>query len=501
MVQTVTLTYANKEKDFEIYIYYSGVSVMHDAYEKLKDIDWSNEEMLEWANEEQDAYLNTVGTELGEIAVDAMEAYYALKDDQKAVVSDEVKETVVRAAAIYGRYRMLDALYQDEKLSNAIVLSADGQISLLVGEKESVIYGKEVFDPSPETLHDFIKYGRFLMKIKADFAKVVYVTSKNIEDKDGNPFVRTVDFELMPVYKEETISNVYEIFNFMLELDAALSTVPENWEADAKANKYYENQVLEAVFTINEHKYDAIAYAPVYESVSSWRNKNDYFDIVYTYFINTDATDATTGKKYKRIYDIMGEVGKIIPLPAAMQELYYYCISAYSEAYQLANNEKYLLVDTSQFMYIYSLVEETKNKILDGDNQLYKDLYDICGFEELINKDVVSAPGGYYDLLGAALENETVKNMWATLIKLFNLENVYYEAVEGKAEQSVIDAAQKKYLDAMKGVIVAFANLSPADQYAFVSTLHNKYADYNYQLPSKRLTHFMILKITITVSF
>ncbi len=422
LAQTLIFNYGGQVFEFPITIKYSSLSIVRDRAEELKAISWDNPDNIE------------ITDELGAAALDAITEYYKLTNSEKKLLDEETLNAFVRPAALY-----VNKLYfaELETYENSFWFDAEGNIIFSAETPEQLKTDADRINDADE---EFNIYATILRKMQEDF--------KNTKLSD----TVTVG-SYISVLPADFNTFIVDISDHLIQLNTVLSSVPENWTKDDLST--YANDITRAVVRITSGGYSGINYFQAYDVLSSWRVKDDYFEILYSYYLYV----YEEGEDY--IYEKMWEK---VPLPGVLNDWYFSIYQANLAAYTMAyyGDEAYLY-DTSPFMYYYFDVIEKADSIKAMEGTLYKDLYDLFDGDALFQNSIRKANAGYLYHAGEALDTEAYKNTWNAYLALldlaFNSENVF-------------DTKNASYFEA---VFDAITDLSPAELHAFISSMHFLY--------------------------
>ena len=165
-----------------------------------------------------------------------------------------------------------------------------------------------------------------------------------------------------------------------------MKDVPVDWTLDMLKSSYTEN-IHNAWVLLRETEFKATQQRTLYFLVSRWREKNDYFEILYTYY-----------------YDA-GEMSKIndfkdLRLPTELETLYSYLLSVRN---QIVYVQQMQLFEATNLMVSYEAALKQKEVVLNSGDQMLIDLYHTLEFDYLIG----NGEGGYtqcsFDMLFAAI--------------------------------------------------------------------------------------------------
>jgi len=416
--QTITVTYAGQTYQFEVSVIYSGVSIMWDVIEQVKDFDLDGENA-------------SISAEDGEAVIAAMKAYLDLAPTDRDVLNQADVEKIARMVAIcaapYGNY--LASYY----LSGALVVQGNQ-----IGFAEDITYEATVEAAmvlsAPES--PLVEYSKFETAFLEVFNELVLKDEVTI-----GQYVKYIPAEYW--------NNIVLILNAMVQAYDDLAVIPNDWTVESLAD--YGDAVDSAVMHMaNFPNNNGGTVCPI---ISKWREKDDYLDIIYTYYYH-----------YLRSM-MMEETWGRIPLPAALEEIYVYLYQAASfDQYVRQMGSQALWQDTS-YMYLYRYKAlELSEKLLNSGNQLYIDLYNFIDFDKLIRDTTVYSAVGIVNLLSAGYNDEELMALMDTYIGLLAKamdNNGTLNFDEHKAEfQAIIDG---------------FAAMTPSKQNCFLSALYYNY--------------------------
>ena len=421
LIQTVKITYGNNVFEFKISILYSGVYVMNDAKEELKSIDWTAENP-------------TIDNRQATIAIDAMKAYFKLEDSEKSLVEEETLSTVLKPAviALYGKY-----LEESAGFSDAFMVSTDGSISLVAKTRAGVENAIARLEDSADA---FNTYAFLASKIRGEF--------ESFELADGV----TVKKYLM-THSPEDASSLVNLFKYMLNISDKLKNVPDEWTIDDL--KTHGEKITDAANTAITSEYKGVSYAQLYFAVSSWRENDDYLDIIYSYYYYVKEE----GQKY-----IQENLWGRLPAPGMLADWYSAFVYARQEEQILEYyGSQVYLYDVSTFMYYYNEVLELSAKVLAEGDELSRNLYELLDCDAAINAYLRSAAYGYIYNMGEALDYDRVTDLWNNYVAL--LDKVF----------TTYDGSMVPYGDDIEALTKELLSLSPAELNAFISSVNFRY--------------------------
>lgn len=429
--QTLIFSYAGKEFELPITITFSPLSILNEKAELLKDVDWDGENI-------------SITTEIGEASLDAINQYYKLTDGEIKLVDEEVINNVARVAAIYATTQYKKAAEAD--FGKVLTISNNGQFSLAFAPFDEFVTARDNLENADS---QFNNYAKLLRNIKADFGEVNFKGEAKIAN-------------VIAVNTEEDRFYLIDILNHLIDLHGIFSEIDSDLVLDGSdptvintliANK---DAIEDAVTTIRESAFVGVRYSFIYSILTGWRENSDYFDIIYYYYFYSDDIKSLIGE----------ELFSQVMLPIPLENWFISINNAiYEEQYMLTYMESQAyLRDTTNFMYYYFETIELANKVKNGENKFYKELYEHLTGDILFDQYLTSASVGYIYQCGTMLDSERFNSVWNTYLKLYDL---YYTSAES------IDLERDGHF--FEDTFAAIADLSPTELNAFLCSLNFLY--------------------------
>ena len=438
--QTVKIKYLGKSFDFKIKVYFSAVSLANLRSEELKDVTPENATLEQNQN-----------------ALDALFKYAELTAADKNLVSSDVLQKLLEIGIPYG-VQMFET--EAEKFSDTIQLKAfreEGEenitrikckINLTATSYEAV---KKDLEALQEINVPLIDLATTLYKLKEEFY------SRKLGDK-------TVDEILNTVFEPSEMDDIIKSLKFLVELHEIFVTagIPEDWATTDNKLEDYGDAIRLAVATIKASDYNAFdGSGTLYSILSTWRENNDYFDIVYAYYFYNDK-DNLVSTLWEKIY-----------MPSALHELY----TLHNFACQEAMNMK-VGDDTSTFMYYYERTIEASKQIKSSGNELHRKLYNHFNFDTLIKdyiyfgtkqigKDSINQVAYVYHA-SSLLGNATYEALLDDFFELFKLS--MQDSFSFQDEETI-----KTIQELALGMLNSYSAFTPTERFAFLSSLHCDY--------------------------
>ena len=323
---------------------------------------------------------------------------------------------------------MLDYIYA-EKI---------GMFSVVATNYEAAVRDLALLkDPTNE----MIELGELLQSIRSRFGDLEIKDSKNAKEY----------LELL--YTVDGLDAAIDILDLITELYAELSVVPKDWKtSDLEA---YKSNIKTAVVLITGSElnpFQNLPYIEVYQLLSKWREKNDYFDIIYAYYMQYESST------------VIDSLWQVVPMPEKLQTIYSMLVSAANKTANISIGG-----DLTQFYYYYKVARECEEEILNGGNTLHINIYKKFNLGGLIKS---------YMFVGNQMNNIGYVYYTSSMVeskKFETLVNKYLDVLYAKNEEP--DYTDKEVQAAVKEIVQLYAELSPTEQFAFISALH---CDYRY---------------------
>ena len=435
--QTVVFTYAGKSFNFEISILYSSVTVIKDAAKALADVTITGRD-------------TEISSDLKAIAVDAAIEYFKLTPARKALIEEEEVLTVMRPAAFCVQEAFNDAAAKFDHL-----FKIDPELGNLLINAKSYDELKASISDFENKNEPFNVYASALNNMKADFEDVV-LFEEEVEGKNTKVTIKSY----IKSPSAEELSFYVDLFKYMLNVSDILAVVPDDWTNETLTE--HEDAITEAFNYIVGSSFTGPSFNGVYNSISSWRTKNDFFEIIYTYYIEV------VGDKEAFFDSINSDKGLKLHLPGELQTWY---TALSNGAYELnvmrsnVNNMDVRLYDTTRFMYFYTLASEAAENIKNSDNKLYKDIYNFIGGDFMIYSFLEHPQSfGYFYHVYAMVESKASAQLWSSYMELASLY------LSDKVD--LVEDADK-----LNAVLTDMAKLTPAELYGFICSLNFLYGE------------------------
>lgn len=432
LVQTVTVNYLGQKFYYDINISFSTISeINYYANSMLSDIDWEK------------AIEEGLSDEQNEAAILAITGYYGLSPAEKTRISDETVALVGRAAAI----ALTEGFFTEfATYSNSIQINTDGKIYLIKSSYELTKADVERLNDPEENLN---VYAALLRQIVTDFGEVYLTNDVAIKN-------------FVFVYSAEMEASIKAALTHLVDVFALLKDIPAEW--DAESLKPYGDSLVNAVMQIYTAGYYKQGHSAYYTNIlSPWREKNDLFDIIYTYFLYDYEDSAEFMANY-----MWGSM----PMPGLLEDWYNglkVCMS-YSSAYKNYASTNTYLADMSPYMYNYFRTLEICEEIKNSKNQFWIDIYNIYNGDNMNRVYMYSYSYGYLYNIKGMVDSDAFHTLWAK----------YYEVLKLYNAKTLSADLNKPEIRAMFNALEA---LTPDELLGFLSSLSFMYTSGNGQYP------------------
>lgn len=438
LTQKLTIKYLDKTFEFTIKITYSGVTVINGLMEKLKNVDL-------------DADTITLTDEEAAAAVEAITEYYKLTNRHKQLIKEEDIHKLVRCSVGKVNELYLKALEEETTLT-----IYNGRVSFSAESYEDLARDVETLE---DKKHIINVYAEILRDIQTDFPDLILTGETKVTDN-------------IIVITEDVQGNIIDAFDHIVELHKLMSVVedgdkftaiPDNWTVDTLAS--YEDTILEAVDLITRETFLQSGLSGMYNLLSKWREKGDFFDIIYSYYLYSDKEEYTD--EY-----IKTNVLAKLPMPAVVSQWYsYYYNAAYIAQLLSANGTKLYLRDVTEYMYYYSLLVEKTNEIMENESdKLSIDLLKLMEYDTYLTSARASYCGYYYHA-NILAGNENFENLWDSYLELYKL---YRTGALADSDGKLVIGENGEKFDA---VMTNIMKLSPSELYGFLSSVNFLYGN------------------------
>ena len=458
LIQTLTVTYCGYTQTYDVQIKFSDVSLINLRASEMKDLTWNGTEVPVECNET-----------MGDNALDAMQVYLNMSDSDLKLLEEGTIDNILKLATVYGFEKWMTAF---ETYSDAFYYNESGSLSWDCSdfEKTQAAY-QRIQDKDPIMYED----GAILTSIREKFADVVLIEEE-----------LTIGEFLAELNSPETIDAFIGQLGLMIDLHNALKDIPKEWTLDMLKSEYAD-EIYNAWKLLFETEHKATQQRPLYLLMSMWREENDYFDILYTFYydfyINENAnpypeTDPDRVAKYPVKGDLKWiNAFKDLRLPGALEDLYSFLLTARSELIYLQQGYR---LETTNFMLAYESAIKIRDQILESDDTMLKQLYKALKFDYLIGDGAGNYQQVTFDNLFMQYRRSTYGyvhnfNIYLGIPEYEQLWNEYSALLEKIAMTTQEDFDVMDYAEDIEKLFNGYLALTPKQQFAFMVLLHPRY--------------------------
>ena len=430
--QKVTVNYLGKQFYYNVYITFSPVSeVNYYANSVLTDIEWEKA-ITDGLSEEQNA-----------AAIAAITEYYGLSPADKARVSEETLAVIARAASI----ALTEEFYTEfATYSKSIQLNSDGNIYFMKSSYEETKADVARLNDPDEKIN---VYATLLRQVATDFGELYLTNDVAIKN-------------FVFIYSADMEATFKAVLNHLVDVFTLVKDIPAEWNAEIL--KDYGDELVSAVMQMYSAGYYKSGSTGYYTNIlSPWREKNDLFDIIYTYFLYDYEDSAEFMANY-----MWGSM----PMPGPLQDWYNglkLCMS-YSSVYKNYASAGTYLADVSPYMYNYFRTLEICEEIKNSKNQFWIDIYNVYNGDNMNRVYMYSYSYGYLHHVKGMIDSDAFHTLW----------NRYYEVLKLYNDKTLSAELNKTEIRAMFNALEA---LSPDELLGFLSSLGFMYTSGNGQYP------------------
>lgn len=428
--QEIKVEYLGNAFTFSITITYSGVSIMQDAIDELKDMVW-------------DGTTPEYTTAQGEIALEAIGYYLEMSAADRELIDATQAMQVVKLAAVYGSESYVNLLGE---FSDAFAIDVEQGALAITGKTYEGVNTAAIRlnDPSDE----FMVLGSLLNDLVTEFGEQTF---------DGTNKIKNSVF----VLNDNVVVILREIFSHMAKLHNDMAAIPEDWTVQDLED--FAGQIAAAVRHMDAATFGQYtSYVMLCDQVSSWRERDDYLEIIYTYYINYKDQNSFATDLWQRQ----------VPLPGDIQQLYSLIANGVAMINEFAAGGAIAWKDTTSFLFLYDQTIELSNKIANGEDGLYKDIYYFVNFPQLISQYLSGTYRTFCNSLYGDAEFTNLYGCYLTILKHMVADGENYDV--------------NNYLQERQDLIDLFVSMSPAKQKAFLGAV-------NYLYHVENINDFMLL--------
>ena len=458
LLQTLTVNYCGYEQEYKIQITYSDVSLIHLRASEMDDIAWSGAELPA-----------DFDAQVGENALEAMAVYFEMSEPDLKLLQEGAIDYIVKVATVYGFDKWMDAF---EDYSAAFYYSEDGSLSWDCSNFEAT---SDAYDRIANKDPIMYEDGATLTKIRDNFAEFLL-------EEEGD----TIADYLTQLCSPETIDSFIGQLKLMIDLHNALKVIPAEWNLDElKTNTTYAEAIYTAWELLFSTEYKATQQRSLYLLTSKWREKNDFFEILYTFYYDFYTNENDNPYDNDAKYPVKGDLKwinafKDLRLPGQLENLYQILLTVRSELIYV----RQYAIETTTFMRAYETALALKEQILASNDTMAKELYTTLEFDYLIGDGAGSyqqitfdglflqyrrSQNGYIHNFNVYLGVDAYEKLWKDYMSV--LDQVSVAQAANPTEE--VDLTQ--FGEQIENLMFSYMALTPKQQFAFMNLLHPYY--------------------------
>ncbi len=434
--QTLTVQYGGVTDSFKIKITYSKVTAFQKTAEKLAKYDFTQS-------------VPAIAAEDGEEALSAVEDYLSLsKTDADYLTAAEIDAVVLPAAA----YAFPLWRSEAEKYKSIFTVSNN---DLVLNEEVTYAEAKDLYEELDSADFPLNFYGYALADILDNFG--------NHAMGEG-----TVEEYLGGFSRPDYFFGFQARLEIMIFVYESMKDIPENWEVSQLGT--YAAKMNAVVEKVGDAQLGYSFPRNTYGVASSWRTKNDIFDILYSYYSRLDDQDAIS-------------ILKEAYLPGRLEKLYEDLVD---EMFLMQMISGGYIVDSTFLLYDYNDIMAFAAEIA-ASSGLEKNLYEQLTFDDLLYQDNKSIPvkfselldflrtgaGGVYDMYYAYLGVDEFKAFIEDYLSLYG--EYCAEADEAGEERTFPFKTDAVFEQKVKTMLDEYVAMAPSMQYGVLITLNPLY--------------------------
>lgn len=448
--QTITISYLGKTFEYTIRLKYSSVSIVQDHLATIKEIELDAENLTLTAAQKDASW-------------QAISEYLDLKDAEKDLFSEDDINTIFRMASV-----CVTELYREElKNYERTINVTDEGVIFVCDSYENTVTDKAKLTDSSELINLYTSVLRYLLE---DHADLVVRGDKKISDE-------------VFVIPETAEKSIIDTLAHLISVYEHLSTIPDDWtvdtlkamDNDTNMNNWAEPRLYRARVDIATAPYYNSGQSYIYRLLSQWREKDDFFEIMYSYFLYCDYYEETEEA-------IQGVVSMLdtIPWPKTINTwyTYWYTVMNYSSSIEEAYKEdrsKLFLTDLTAYNFYFATMIEMANEINENktSDPLTAELYLLIAGDSRI-RQARNKGYGLLKLRGFLTdENTGFSEAWSTYLELIKL---YANGKLVNEDGKIITAGYEVQYEA---VMNKLCQLSPLELHEFLGSVNFDYSKTN----------------------
>ena len=462
---------------YNIDIHYSDVSFIKDCAKELKGLEFHYDEETGIISYPDSTILTDA---LIDKAAEATQLFAALEDEDKALITEDEIAWIARPAVTGYFYRLYEEI---EKYTDIVIFNADAPNFVLknydvtkafynefsaAGAKQKPIFGISKF------LVDFIDEDSYWevrnidAMTDAEFANM----GGTLEYFYGN----VVDFNLFVDIYVPAIGKFLEMYDMLDE-----TVIPVSWTLDTLTSAQ-ENAIISLYRWLSDgnmssykgtYYSNSTSYRAFYTQMSKWRQKNDFFDIILSYYYK-QLLLASNNTIKEQAQDVLYDIVNNFQMPSAIEDIYANIYMALSEYSTISQSTQYgYYYETTGFIRYYldtlGIIENVRSE--DSTDELSKyivnniKIYGVLTSNgvpvDALIDDIFTALRNsiYLTYVGSMAEEPAFNDMWKMYVKVLKNDSNGEYLVDGKLTE--------KFRTDIAELITMYNSLTPGQQSSF----------------------------------
>jgi hypothetical protein len=382
-------------------------------------------------------------------AYDAVKEFLNLSTREKELLSKDDADRIIRCGAVATNELYLDG-FSDYKIL-ALVQQPNGQIGIQI-LAETVDDAKAGVAAMTDGNAIINEYAEVLRSLQSEYADTVIADNKTIAQS-------------ILVLSKDVQTNIKSAIEHVIELHEILSVIPDDWTVENLAT--YKDAILAVEHELAKETYYQSGNTVIYNVLEKWREKTDFFEIFYSYYLYATEMEPEEAETY-----VKETLFSIAPLPSTVTSWYsLYYQSMYLAQYLYKYNTQLYLYDDTPFMYYYEkFLEKTEEILENDDDKLSQDMIKLMDHALLV-RNVHSYYCGYYYHSGTLTESENYAKLWDSYLELYELYK------NGELTDNTGKFIVGSHAEKFEAVMTDLANLTPRELYGFMSSINFLYGN------------------------
>jgi energy-coupling factor transporter ATP-binding protein EcfA2 len=179
------------------------------------------------------------------------------------------------------------------------------------------------------------------------------------------------------MYVDEVYEQILPVLSYMITLHETLAPVSVDWTVEELLSQH-SKAIEDAKDIIYNGNFTSYNFVFLHDLVSAWRTKNDYFEIIYSYYyFGGEELRAQITNMFQRV-----------PLPADLQDIYMSIANGHTYANSLSQ-EGSEWIDTTTIFKSYFDIQKAKKELDESGSELSKGLYEFLNMDFFILNNLV----------------------------------------------------------------------------------------------------------------